>query len=95
MSLTTSRVILPRLELNTKIVPKRLVSAKDFSKQDYVKCILVKDLTLSWQSVRLRIWLGCQVDPYRQRSHCVVSMSKTLYLLLSTGSTQEDPSRHD
>ena len=58
MSLTTSRVILPRLELNTKIVPKRLVSAKDFSKQDYVKCILVKDLTLSWQSVRLRIMAG-------------------------------------
>ena len=28
-------------------------------------------------------------------SHCVVSLSKTLYLLLSTGSTQEDPSRHD
>ena len=30
------------------------------------------------------------------RFHCVVSLSKTLYLLLSTGSTQEDKksSRH-
>ena len=27
--------------------------------------------------------------------HCVVSMNKTLYALLSTGSTQEDLSRHD
>ena len=27
--------------------------------------------------------------------HCVVCMSKTLYPLLSTGSTQEDPSWHD
>ena len=32
---------------------------------------------------------------HRQWSHCVVSLSKTLYLLLSTGSIQEDPSRHD
>ena len=28
-------------------------------------------------------------------SHCVVSLCKTLYPLLSTGSTQEDPSGHD
>ena len=28
-------------------------------------------------------------------SHCVVSLSKTLYLLLNTGPTQEDPSGHD
>ena len=28
-------------------------------------------------------------------SHCVVTLSKALYLLLSTGSTQEDPSQHD
>ena len=26
---------------------------------------------------------------------CIVSLSKTLYPLLSTGSTQEDPSQHD
>ena len=32
------------------------------------------------------------LDP---RMHCVVSLSKTLYPLLSPGSTQEDPSRHD
>ena len=28
-----------------------------------------------------------------RRSHCVVSKSKTLYLMLSTGSTEEDPSK--
>ena len=32
-------------------------------------------------------------EPHQR--HCVVSLSKTLYLLLSTGSTQEGPSRHD
>ena len=36
---------------------------------------------------------GCRFKPHRR--HCVVSLSKTLYLLLSTGSTQEDRSRHD
>ena len=30
-----------------------------------------------------------------QQRHCVVSSSKTLYPLLSTGSTKEDPSQHD
>ena len=30
-----------------------------------------------------------------QWSHSVVALSKTFYPLLSTGSTQEDPSRHD
>ena len=30
-----------------------------------------------------------------RQSHCVVSLSKTLYTLLSTGSNQEDPSRPD
>ena len=29
------------------------------------------------------------------RRHCIVTLSKTLYPLLSTGSTLEDPSRHD
>ena len=32
-------------------------------------------------------------EPHRR--HCVVSLSKTLCPLLSTGLTQEDPSRHD
>ena len=27
--------------------------------------------------------------------HCVVSLSKTIYLLLSTGTIQEDLSRHN
>ena len=35
---------------------------------------------------------GCWFKPQR---HCVVSLSKTLYPLLSAGSTQEDLSRHD
>ena len=30
-----------------------------------------------------------------QRDHCIVSLSKTNKSLLSTGLTQEDPSRHD
>ena len=38
---------------------------------------------------------GCKFETHCKRSHCVLSLSKTLYLLLSTGSTQEDPSRHD
>ena len=36
---------------------------------------------------------GCRLEPHR--SHCVESLSKTLNPLLSTGSTQEDPSQHD
>ena len=36
---------------------------------------------------------GHGVEPHRRR--CVVSLSKTHLSLLSTGSTQEDPSRHN
>ena len=36
---------------------------------------------------------GCRFEPHRL--HCIVSLSKTHYSLLSTGSTQEDPSRHN
>ena len=36
---------------------------------------------------------GCRFKPHQQL--CVVSLSKTLYPLLSTGSTQDDLSRHD
>ena len=36
---------------------------------------------------------GCGFEPHKR--HCIVSMSKTLNPLLGTGSTQEDPSRHD
>ena len=32
-------------------------------------------------------------EPHRR--HCIVSLSKTLYRLLRTGSIQSDPSRHD
>ena len=32
-------------------------------------------------------------DTYGQQSHCVMSLSKTLYLLLSTGFTQENLSQ--
>ena len=35
---------------------------------------------------------GCGLGPYQR--HCIVSMSKTFYPLLSTGSTQEDMSGH-
>ena len=33
---------------------------------------------------------GCKFEPHWK--HCIVSLSKRLYPLLSTGSTQEDPS---
>ena len=36
---------------------------------------------------------GCGFEPHR--GHCVMSLSKTRYPLLSTGSTQEVPSRYD
>ena len=36
---------------------------------------------------------GQGLEPHRR--HCVVSLSKTHLSLLSTGSTQEDPSQHN
>ena len=36
---------------------------------------------------------GCEFEPHQR--HCVVSLSKTYYSLLCTGSSQEDPSPHD
>ena len=36
---------------------------------------------------------GCGNEPHLR--HCIASLSKTLYLMLSTGATQEDPSQHD
>ena len=36
---------------------------------------------------------GCGFEP--DRRHCVVSLSKTFYPLLSAGLNQEGPSRHD
>ena len=38
---------------------------------------------------------GCCFEPHHRPSHCAVSLSKTLFQLLSTGLTQEDPSWHD
>ena len=37
----------------------------------------------------------CLFVTHHWRSHCVVSLSKTLYPLFSIGSTQEDSSQHD
>ena len=42
------------------------------------------------QDSRLR---GCGFEPHQR--YCIVSLSKKLYPLLSTGSTQADPSQHD
>ena len=39
--------------------------------------------------------MSCWFEPNCWQSHCVVSLSKTLYPLLWTGSTQEGLSRHD
>ena len=36
---------------------------------------------------------GCRLKP--QRRHCIVSLSKTLYSMLSTGATQEYLSQND
>ena len=36
---------------------------------------------------------GSEFVPHRR--HCAVSLSKIVYPLLSTGSTQENPSRHN
>ena len=36
---------------------------------------------------------GCRFESHVRR--CIVSLSKAYYTLLSTGSTQEDPSQHD
>ena len=33
---------------------------------------------------------GCLFETHRRQSHCIVSLSKILYPLFSTGSTQED-----
>ena len=38
---------------------------------------------------------GCWFEPHLRWSHFVVSLSKTLNPLLSTGSNQEDICRHD
>ena len=40
------------------------------------------------------LWLSDKIV-WPHLRHCVVSLSKTFYPLLSTGSTQEDPSRLD
>ena len=42
------------------------------------------------ECLRLR---GCGLERHRRR--CIVSLSKALYPLLSSGSSQEAPSRHD
>ena len=36
--------------------------------------------------------MGCEFEPHRR--HYEVSLSKTLYRPIITGSTREDPSRH-
>ena len=62
----------------------------------HVMCLLGNRHTVNWAlsgrvlDLRLR---GCRFEPHR--CHCVVSLSKTHLSLLSTGSTQEDPSRHN
>ena len=57
-------------------------------------------MTMLYQKSEGVQWLGGRVLDSRQRRcgferHCVVALSKTHLSLLSTGSTQEDPSRHN
>ena len=44
---------------------------------------------LSWKSVRLENE-SCWFETHGLQSQCAMFLSKTLYLLLSAGSTQED-----
>ena len=69
------------------------------SRKNYSKCQNI----LPWPLLRGAWWLsgrvldlrsrGCGFEPHRR--HCAESLGKTLYPLLSTGSTQEDPSQYD
>ena len=50
---------------------------------------VIKLMWLIWWSIRLGIeQKGCWFEPHCWPSNCVVSLSETLYPLLSTGSTQ-------
>ena len=56
--------------------------------------MIVYDAETEWLSGRDRV-LDSRSRVYGlepHRGHCVVSLSKTLYSLLNTGLTQEDPS---
>ena len=53
---------------------------------------ILRSTVAQWYSAWLYIE-GLQVEPYWR--YCILSLSKALYPLLSTCSTQEYPSRHD
>ena len=55
----------------------------DLKKEQYSGSVVVFDS-------RSTVW---ELEPHWM--HCVVSLSKTLYPVLITSSTQEDPSRHE
>ena len=53
-------------------------------------------LTMCYTQHALHPYIDSEINPsLSRRSHFVVSLSKTHYRLLNTGSTQEDPYRHD
>ena len=66
-------------------------------------CLLFIYLNLLQTFIKGAQWLSGRVLVSRPRGHgfephhrhCVVSLSKTYFSLLSTSSTQEDPSRHN
>ena len=83
---------LPSIEnKNNKIhvIQSLLLMSYFFNKIDYQN--LLKDKKNI--SVHAGSALGCGLESHRRQ--CVVSLGKTLYPLLSAGSTQVDPSRHD
>ena len=49
---------------------------------------------VQWLSGRLLVWRSRGFGLESHRGHCFLSLSKTPESLLSTVSTQEDPSRH-
>ena len=65
-----------------------------FIKKNRLLKLQSKSRGARWLSGRVLEWRsrGCGFEPHRR--HCAVSLSKTLCPLLSTGSTQEDPSQH-
>ena len=82
--------------------PENMVNiypANSFSPENIVWCLRLLHTfkcDVQWLS-RASDWesKGCLFEPHRGRCHCVLSLNKTLYPLLSACPTQEDPSRYE
>ena len=67
--------------------------AKNYSSLIHLAVVIQQNLHFNYtecsDSVG-RVLDCCEFENHRQQSHCIVSLSITLYPLLSTASTQED-----